>query len=90
MLNHYCCHSQIFFFIGCTVWVQIIAVMSQKCDGFTLLALCEGNPPVMHKVFGGRNVIMSYDVAGLILGLRPANERQCYIVTASLIGWVQA
>ena len=28
--------------------------------------------------------------AGLILGLRPANERQRYFVTTSLIGWVQA
>ena len=27
---------------------------------------------------------------GVILGLRPANERHCYIVTASLIGWAQA
>ena len=26
----------------------------------------------------------------LILGLRPANERQCYFVTTSLIGWAQA
>ena len=26
---------------------------------------------------------------GLILGLRPANERWRYIVTTSLIGWVQ-
>ena len=26
----------------------------------------------------------------LILGLRPANERRCYFVTTSLIGWVQA
>ena len=25
---------------------------------------------------------------GLILGLHPANERHCYFVTASLIGWV--
>ena len=28
--------------------------------------------------------------AGLILGLRPANERRRYFVTTSLIGWVQA
>ena len=28
--------------------------------------------------------------AGLILGLRPANERQRYFVTTSLICWVQA
>ena len=26
---------------------------------------------------------------GLILGLRPANERRCYFVTPSLIGWAQ-
>ena len=26
---------------------------------------------------------------GPILGLRPANERRCYIVTTSLIGWPQ-
>ena len=28
--------------------------------------------------------------AGLILGLRPVNERRRYFVTTSLIGWVQA
>ena len=28
-------------------------------------------------------------IAGLILGLRPANERRRYKVTPSLIGWVQ-
>ena len=28
--------------------------------------------------------------AGLLLGLRPANERRRYFVTSSLIGWVQA
>ena len=28
--------------------------------------------------------------AELILGLRPANERQRYFVTTSLIGWAQA
>ena len=28
--------------------------------------------------------------AGLILGLRQANERRRYFVTASLIGWAQA
>ena len=30
-----------------------------------------------------------YDNAGLILGLHPANERQRYKVTLSLIGWAQ-
>ena len=31
-----------------------------------------------------------YVMAGLILGLRPSNERRCYFITASPIGWVQA
>ena len=30
------------------------------------------------------------DYAGLILGLRSANERRRYFVTTSLIGWVEA
>ena len=29
-------------------------------------------------------------ISGLILGLRPANERRRYFVTMSLIGWAQA
>ena len=29
-------------------------------------------------------------LSGLVLGLRPANERRRYFVTTSLIGWVQA
>ena len=29
-------------------------------------------------------------IAGMNLGLHPANERQRYFVTMSLIGWVQA
>ena len=29
------------------------------------------------------------EYTGLILGLRPANERRCYKVTPSLIGWAQ-
>ena len=31
----------------------------------------------------------SVEKPGLILGLRPANERRRYKVTPSLIGWVQ-
>ena len=33
--------------------------------------------------------ILNY-LTGLILGLRPANERRRYFVTTSLIGWPQA
>ena len=29
-------------------------------------------------------------ITGLILGLHPVSERQCYFVTTSLIGWAQA
>ena len=37
-----------------------------------------------------RNRRPDYYTSGLILGLRPANERRRYIVTTSLIGWAQA
>ena len=33
--------------------------------------------------------LVSYICAGLILGLWPANERQCHFAKTSLIGWVQ-
>ena len=36
------------------------------------------------------DVITSLLISGLILVLRPANERRRYFVTTSLIGWVQA
>ena len=39
------------------------------------------------KKWGDRVLLYS---SGLILGFRPASERQCYFVTTSLIGWVQA
>ena len=43
--------------------------------------------------YGLLTIITPYDTQctpGLILGLRPANERRRYFVTTSLIGWVQA
>ena len=30
------------------------------------------------------------NITGLILGLRPTNERRCYFITTSLIVWAQA
>ena len=41
-----------------------------------------GNPPAEVPV-------MIDTESGLILGLRPANERRRYFVTTSPIGWVQ-
>ena len=37
----------------------------------------------------GANWWQQKPLPGLILGLRPANERRCYNVTPSLIGWAQ-
>ena len=43
--------------------------------------------------FGSANIIsferQAASYSGLILGLRPANERRCYFVTTSVIGWAQ-
>ena len=36
-----------------------------------------------------QTVSIKFEITGLILGLRPANERRRYKVTPSLIGWTQ-
>ena len=35
------------------------------------------------------NVVQYKDIAGLILGLHPTDEKRRYKVTPSLIGWLQ-
>ena len=40
-----------------------------------------------YKFSWGNNLLMSCPCAGIILGMGLANERCCYIVMASLIGW---
>ena len=42
-----------------------------------------------YESFVQNNVGVCVHDTGLILGLRRANERQCYFVTESLIGWAQ-
>ena len=39
------------------------------------------------KRFALCGVLLSFGTTGIILCMRPANERRCYIVTSSLIGW---
>ena len=43
-----------------------------------------------NKQLGSFFICGSASFSGLILGLRPANERRRYFVTTSLIGWAQA
>ena len=38
--------------------------------------------PVIYKLY-----MKKPQLAGIILCMHPANQRQCYIVTSSLIGW---
>ena len=38
----------------------------------------------------GASAATLWNIPRLILGLRPANARRCYLVTTSLIGWAQA
>ena len=55
-----------------------------------LLAICEGNPLVAIGKMGQQgHPVIKWAVAGLILGLRPANERRRFFVTTSLIAWAQ-
>ena len=48
-----------------------------------------GLAPNRHQAIIGSVSQETWAVAGLILGLRPANERQCYFVTTSSIDCVQ-
>ena len=54
-----------------------------------------GNPQVVFEIYTspphllGNNELLYNLFPGLILGLRPANERRRYKVTPSLIGWAQ-
>ena len=42
------------------------------------------------QIVGEYSIFFVYIVTTMmILGLRPANERRCYFVTKSLIGWAQ-
>ena len=45
--------------------------------------------PVSVCCFTNDFLLFYAEHAGLIIGLRPANERRCYKVTPSLIGWAQ-
>ena len=50
-------------------------------------AWCQtGNNPLPKPMM----IKVSDAMSGLILGLRPPNERRRYFVTTSLIGWAQA
>ena len=59
-------------------------VLTEQINPALGLALC-GNAAgaLIGRGSGGKYT------SGLILGLRPANERRCYFVTTSLIGWAQ-
>ena len=72
-----------------TIYSDVYSGADQrKHQGSTSLAFVQGiyrgpvNSPHKWPVMQGQ--------LGLILGLRPANERWRYFVTTSLIGWVQA
>ena len=68
-------------------------------NGLEFLLLCIGEsiagwvgitriPPHINRQCTWGQFYLSY-IGGLILGLCPANERRCYFVTTSRIGWAQ-
>ena len=61
-------------------------------DLFVLTGARQLTSVTCHLSMGADQGGNSHDSAtsGLILGFRPANERRRYLVTTSLIGWVQA
>ena len=47
------------------------------------------NDAIITSLLRQNDVTLTYQWPGLILGLRPANERRRYKITPSLIGWPQ-
>ena len=74
--------------MGCALWILWRKSTILKW-GLTALATTEFTThwKVYHCII---TVLEKVGHSGLVLGLRPANERQRYFVTPSLIGWVQA
>ena len=56
----------------------------------TKYLLCTTHLHLIENIYA-RTILMSeqHVISGLILGLRPANERRRYKVTSSLIGWAK-
>ena len=50
---------------------------------------CDTKPNIVKLLANGSTASDQSSNTGLILGVRPANERHCYKVTPSLIGWAQ-
>ena len=64
----------------------------QQFTAILVLALVQRQPHATGVRPGTKpsGTIALAEISGMILGLRPANERRCYFVTTFLIGWVQA
>ena len=54
-----------------------------------LVSAFEATEPMTGGKTGTRRRGSQTEIAGMILGLRPANERRRYKVTPCLIGWAQ-
>ena len=56
---------------------------------FAILGLLVSSHKLLYPLKQHQAYVNPVTDTGLILGMRPANERPRYFVTASLIGWVQ-
>ena len=69
---------------------NVVTTLQKSCP--TSSPMRDAVPRALYRPLGvgGAQVGKQHIYAGLILGLRPANERRRYFVTTSLIGWAQA
>ena len=73
-------------------WKLKVSLYTNECWSNEIIAV---NMPVLRVavqiffLYPGK-LFNLHSYTGLILGLRPANERRRYFVTTSLIGWLQA
>ena len=85
---------------GKSLWNRTIAVYAQSPtrvevwwrgrkshQNGTELPSCHWNSPNIQVAIWNHDGPASEPISGLILGLRPASEKQRYLATTSLIGW---
>ena len=69
--------------------VNLVAVHVIKSTQLVLISGTPGDISSSGAKSSNEAVWLDLKISGLILGLRPANERRRYKVTPSLIGWAQ-
>ena len=75
------------FSVNISQSIIVFFIHTRQVDLTGIEATVDKSHDALHRVWHSYYMIWVHNKPGLILGLRPANERRRYFVTTSLIGW---